>query len=195
MGSRRWKRVSRGLLRKCWRGWYSIGSPTRRCSGRGRLRPWVYRGLGEPAPQLNVMYVGRTGQRMDKEARRRAAEAFPDLAEIAPELSQKRGWIVPGPPTYDLVSGAIWWLDEVDWTRPKMAALRPVLRYRTMLLRGVPEEAWRAHWEAARLLFPAWVGFSAKRLRWTRWCESAWRTLELETARLTEGTRRDDPER
>lgn len=35
---------------------------TSRCSGRGWLRPSLVEGSGEPAPQLNVRYFGRTGR-------------------------------------------------------------------------------------------------------------------------------------
>ena len=39
----------------------SLGDLTSRCSGRGRLRPSLVEGSGEPAPQLNVRYVRSTG--------------------------------------------------------------------------------------------------------------------------------------
>ena len=74
--------------------------------------------------------------------------------------------------------------DEVIMEIEVINALRPVLRYRTMLLRGEPEEEYRGHWEAAQLLFPRWVGFRPRRMRWTRWCESAFRYMEGETRRL-----------
>ncbi len=38
---------------------------TSRCSGRGRLRPSLFDGLGEPAPQLNGLDVRSTGSKHD----------------------------------------------------------------------------------------------------------------------------------
>jgi len=113
-----------------------------------------------------------------------AASAYPELAKVAPRLNRKRGWWIPLPPMADMLGGCVYRRDEVIMEIEVINALRPVLRYRTMLLRGEPEEEYRGHWEAAQLLFPRWVGFRPRRMRWTRWCESAFRYMEGETRRL-----------
>ena len=88
-------------------------------------------------------------------------------------------------PLPDVLGMAIYRLDEVVTTDPDViSALRPVLRYRTTLARGEPDESFRAHWDAARLLFPRWVGFHPGRRRWSRWSEAAYLHIELETDRI-----------
>jgi hypothetical protein len=69
--------------------------------------------------------------------------------------------------SYDVASDALVWTDELP--RPglfrvrELWCLRPVLRYRTSVILGKPDEQYRAIWEAARKLFPDWAGFELQR--------------------------------
>lgn len=63
---------------------------------------------------------------------------------------------------HDLLAGALWWSDERPaFDEPEHHwCLRPILRYRTSLILGVPDERYESAWEAAKQLFPAWPGFA-----------------------------------
>lgn len=77
----------------------------------------------------------------------------------------------------DLFAGGLVWSDE----RPdleavveagfSLACLRPLLRYRTLLILGRPEERFRQYWDEGQRLFPHWPGFLAER-RETKWAET-----------------------
>lgn len=66
---------------------------------------------------------------------------------------------------YDAMADALWWSDE----RPAFNyakdhwCLRPVFRYRTSMITGVPEGEWLRFWDRARELFPQWPGFHESR--------------------------------
>ena len=124
---------------------------------------------------------------MSEDKRAAAAKSFPELAAAAPILNRKRGWPIPLLPRPDVLGGCIYRPDEVvSSDHAIVSALRPVLRYRTTLARGEPDDKYREHWEAALLLFPRWVGFRPRRLRWTRWCEVAYRYMKGLTCELLE---------
>lgn len=111
--------------------------------------------------------------------------AFPALAKAAPILNRKRGWWIPLPLAADVLGGCLFRRDEVVISDSEViSALRPVLRYRTTLSRGAPDETLTAYWDAAKLLFPGWVGFRPSRLRWTRRSAAAYRRMEVETRKI-----------
>ncbi len=68
---------------------------------------------------------------------------------------------------HDLLAGALWWSDERPaFDEPEHHwCLRPILRYRTSLILGVPDERYESAWEAAKQLFPAWPGFAEERCK------------------------------
>ena len=86
----------------------------------------------------------------------RLAAAMPALPAV-PEVSVG----------YDMMSDALLWPDELP--KPELFScrhlwcLRPLLRYRTSLILGRPDERCRPAWECARRLFPRWVGFRPER--------------------------------
>lgn len=136
-----------------------------------------------------------SGDREASAARLAAALAYPELAAVADRLDRKRGWWLPLPPTADILGAAVFWLDEVILTDPYVvSALRPVLRYRTTLARGQPDVELEGHWEAAKLLFPNWVGFRPRRRRWTRRFASAYRWMELRTDEVIAEMEREEEE-
>jgi hypothetical protein len=70
--------------------------------------------------------------------------------------------------TYDILSGALLWSDELPDFRllrkvPHWSILRFVLRFRMTLILGQPDEELREYWDKARQLFPQWPGFSVDR--------------------------------
>lgn len=69
---------------------------------------------------------------------------------------------------YDVLADAIVWSDEYpsDPARPMydFQCIKILLRYRTSLLLGEPDEAFKMYWGHARELFPHWAGFAPSRL-------------------------------
>lgn len=65
------------------------------------------------------------------------------------------------------MADAIYWTDEIPDTLDTFSenCIRFVLRYRTTLLIGQPDERWKTHWEKAKHAFGAWIGFNAERCR------------------------------
>jgi hypothetical protein len=92
------------------------------------------------------------------------------LERISPDMDQ-----APASPDatvgYDVLSDALVWSDEYpDSLRRRFGefqCIRLLLRYRTTLLLGNPDEALQPYWEKARSLFPNWAGFQQDRLRLT----------------------------
>ena len=69
---------------------------------------------------------------------------------------------------YDVMSGALVWSDEFpafrDLARIKgWSIIRVVLRFRTELILGKPDEQFREFWDTAMRLFPEWPGFAPER--------------------------------
>jgi hypothetical protein len=64
---------------------------------------------------------------------------------------------------YEWLSGGLLWRDEIPDLSGLPAgtfeALRGVLRYRTALILGQPDESCKDVWQAAQQLFPNWPGF------------------------------------
>jgi hypothetical protein len=88
------------------------------------------------------------------------------LREIAPFLQVLR----PSPGavlSYELLSDSLVWSDEIPELEGKADRpfwpLRYVLRFRTSLIVGAPDEPYREYWEEAQRLFPDWPGFDARR--------------------------------
>lgn len=70
---------------------------------------------------------------------------------------------------YDMLAGGVVWSDElpefdVVCRVHQWDTIRYVLRYRTTLILGEPEEAFREYWDEARRQFPRWPGFDERRL-------------------------------
>lgn len=70
--------------------------------------------------------------------------------------------------SYELMSGALLWSDEIPDLAQRGAAidvtcLRPLLRYRTTLILGKPEQRHEEFWSEAKRLFPDWPGFDPDR--------------------------------
>ena len=69
---------------------------------------------------------------------------------------------------YDLMSDALVWSDEIPKPGSEIRVgdlwhLRPILRYRSSLILGVPDVPYEHGWNAARLSFPNWIGFLVER--------------------------------
>jgi hypothetical protein len=69
--------------------------------------------------------------------------------------------------SYELLSDSLVWSDEIpdleDRDARSFGPLRYVLRFRTSLILGEPEERCRGYWEEAQRLFPDWPGFDPRR--------------------------------
>lgn len=68
---------------------------------------------------------------------------------------------------YEALSDGLVWSDEVPRSGIKKASdLRPfrfLLRYRTSVILGIPDERYKEYWFMAQKLFPEWPGFHAER--------------------------------
>jgi hypothetical protein len=68
----------------------------------------------------------------------------------------------------DVLADAIVWSDEYpsDPASPMydFQCIKILLRYRTSVLLGQPDETFRVYWDRARELFPHWAGFASSRL-------------------------------
>lgn len=86
------------------------------------------------------------------------------LSQVAQDLSK-----LPLDPkarlNYDLMSDALIWSDErpTNLSVRELWCLRPVFRYRTGLILGLELAEFRPEWDAAKRLFPGWIGFRAER--------------------------------
>lgn len=88
------------------------------------------------------------------------------LARIASVMNSLRA-TTEAHVSYDAASDALVWSDELpqpgQFRVRELWCLRPVLRYRSSVILGNPENQFRAAWEAAQRLFPDWAGFEATR--------------------------------
>ena len=66
---------------------------------------------------------------------------------------------------YDIMSDALVWSDERPRHRRarELWCMRPIFRYRTGLIIGLELSEFREVWEAAKRLFPQWIGFREDR--------------------------------
>lgn len=69
---------------------------------------------------------------------------------------------------YDLLADALVWSDEYPPPRMErlgdVTCIRVLLRYRTTILLGSPDESLKLYWDMALAMFPNWAGLSAERL-------------------------------
>jgi len=68
---------------------------------------------------------------------------------------------------YDILSDALTWSDEYPQTfggrSEEFDCVRILLRYRTSVLTGDPDELLQPYWKRAKQLFPNWAGFEPSR--------------------------------
>lgn len=69
---------------------------------------------------------------------------------------------------YDIMSDALVWTDETpplggSYTVHHTWYLRPVFRYRSSLIEGIPDSRFEPAWIEALSLFPTWIGFLTDR--------------------------------
>ncbi len=88
-------------------------------------------------------------------------------ARIAAEMDRVRA--LPGAEIgYDVLSDAITWSDEypseLAGRAEEFECIKILLRYRTSVLTGDPDESFRPYWDRAMGLFPNWAGFTPSRL-------------------------------
>jgi hypothetical protein len=72
---------------------------------------------------------------------------------------------------YDLLADGLVWSDECP-SIPRglfdeYSCIRILLRYRTTILLGTPDENLKPYWDQALMIFPHWVGFRSERLKST----------------------------
>lgn len=65
--------------------------------------------------------------------------------------------------SYDLLADGLWWSDERIPHSGSSDSLRVLLRYRTSLIIGEPEDRYLTFWSAAKQAFPNWPGFDPER--------------------------------
>jgi hypothetical protein len=67
---------------------------------------------------------------------------------------------------FHILAGALFWSDEVPlWLSAEQDdAMRCLLRYRTSLILGEPEENLKRFWDVGMQHFPDWIGFSKERV-------------------------------
>ena len=87
--------------------------------------------------------------------------------EIAAEMDRVHA--VPGAKIgYDLFADGLVWSDEypadIGRRADKFNCIRCLLRFRTSILTGTPDERCRQYWDRAIELFPNWAGFTPSRL-------------------------------
>jgi len=92
---------------------------------------------------------------------------FENLDRIAGDMDQTR--VLPDATVgYDVLSDALVWSDEYPRNMAGRLAefdcVKLLLRYRTTLLLGKPDDTFKPYWDHARERFPNWAGFSSTRL-------------------------------
>src|SRR5687767_11738584 len=91
---------------------------------------------------------------------------------------------------YHLMADALYWVDEIPDNLDTFSenCLRIILRYRTSLIQGKPDEKWKIYWEEAVRSFPEWIGFRQDRCnpnpellhRYENYRQQAYRDLGLD---------------
>lgn len=92
------------------------------------------------------------------------------LERIANEMDQTR--VQPEAAIgYDVLADALVWSDEyphnITGRRSEFDCVKLLLRYRTTLLLGKPDDLFRPYWDLAKKRFPHWAGFCPARLAMT----------------------------
>lgn len=69
---------------------------------------------------------------------------------------------------YDLLAGGLSWSDEVppfsiENVGKSFRVLRPLIRFRSSLIAGNPDERFSSLWDEAMTIMPNWPGFAADR--------------------------------
>jgi hypothetical protein len=95
---------------------------------------------------------------------------FAELDRIANEMDQTR--ILPDATvSYDVLADALAWSDEyprnIGGRLAEFDCVKLLLRYRTTLLLGKPDDFFKPYWDHARERFPSWAGFGSTRLTTT----------------------------
>jgi hypothetical protein len=69
---------------------------------------------------------------------------------------------------YDVLSDALVWSDEypsnIAGRLAEFDCVKLLLRYRTSLLLGKPDDSFKPYWDHAKERFPDWAGFCSTRL-------------------------------
>ena len=88
-------------------------------------------------------------------------------ARIAAEMDRIRA-LAGAEIGYDVLSDAITWSDEypsdLAGRLEEFDCIKILLRYRTSVLMGDPDESFKPYWDRAMELFPNWAGFRPSRL-------------------------------
>jgi len=92
---------------------------------------------------------------------------FDSLDRIAREMDRTR--VAPDATVgYDVLSDALVWSDEyprdIAGRLAEFDCVKLLLRYRTTLLLGKPNDSLRPYWDHGRRRFPNWAGFCPERL-------------------------------
>ena len=94
---------------------------------------------------------------------------------------------------YEVLSGGLLWKDEIPdltgYPPGTFEALRGVIRYRTTLILGEPDQQYQELWSEAQRLFPKWPGFIDAR----RSVELRHMCMQLKDAAVKEMDRMFDP--
>ena len=87
-------------------------------------------------------------------------EIFGEYKRMAPLMESMRRARRPQI-RYHLLADAIYWSDEMPGSLESLSesCLRFILRYRTTLILGTPDEKWKPCWQEAKQSFPNWIGF------------------------------------
>lgn len=93
----------------------------------------------------------------------------PDFRQALKELRERLLALRPDPqakPTYEWLSDAILWPDEIEGIRgERMWPLRTIWHYRTGLIIGEDRTQYAAHWQIAQQVLASWIGFLPERCR------------------------------
>jgi hypothetical protein len=92
-----------------------------------------------------------------------APSHFGEIADAMRQLKPDAGAVL----FYELMSDALAWSDEIpEMESQQVRAFRPLrflLRYRTSLILGQPDQRYQEYWDEALTLFPEWPGFEPRR--------------------------------
>lgn len=107
-----------------------------------------------------------------------------ELESVAPMLNARRRSRCARP-RYHLLADALFWTDEIPEGISEAGedALRFILRYRTSLMLSNPQSEFEALWNAARIAFPEWAGFSSERCGRSEHLKSVFLRLQKESTR------------
>ncbi|MBN1910367.1 MAG: hypothetical protein JW818_11550 [Pirellulales bacterium] len=96
-----------------------------------------------------------------------SVDFFACLEQIAGKMDQAR-FSPEAKIDYNLFADALVWSDEypsdIEGQRADYDCVKLLLRYRTTLLLGNPDNTFKPYWEAGKRLFPNWAGFHVSRV-------------------------------